>query len=140
MAYTNANEMIARFGELELVQLTDRDNLTGQVVLQVLDAAIADAEAEVDSYLAVRYALPLEAVPDILKSITADLARYRMHDGAMPETVQQRYTDALRFLRDVSARKASLDRYANGDTPAVANGVKVSARARVFNATEMDGY
>src|SRR5690554_6477766 len=98
MAYVNSTEMIARFGELEMIQLTDRDNATGEVDLAVLDAAIADAEAEVDSYISVRYAIPLASVPDIVKSMTADIARYRLYDTEVPEIVEKRYDAALRFL------------------------------------------
>lgn len=140
MAYVNSTEMIARFGELEMIQLTDRDNATGEVDLTVLDAAIADAEAEVDSYISVRYAMPLASVPDIVKSMTADVARYRLYDTEVPEIVEKRYDAALRLLRDVAARRASLDKDINGNDAQVSNGVKISKPSRVFNDSSMDGY
>jgi phage gp36-like protein len=132
--------MIARFGELEMIQLTDRDNTTGVVNLAVLDAAIADAEAEVDSYISVRYAMPLASVPDIVKSMTADVARYRLYDTEVPEIVEKRYDAALRLLRDVAARRASLDKDINGNDAPVSNGVKISKPPRVFNDSSLDGY
>lgn len=140
MAYVTTDDMVQRFGELEMIQLTDREAATGEVDATVLAAVIADAQAEVDSYLSVRYALPLTVVPDILRSYTADVARYRLYDIEIPEIVKKRYDDALRFLRDVSARRASLDKDVNGVEAPVSNGVKISAPARVFNGTNMDGY
>jgi len=140
MAYVTINDMVQRFGEVEMIQLTDRDAATGAVDVAVLDAVIADAQAEVDSYLSVRYALPLAVVPDILRSYTADVARYRLYDTEIPEIVKKRYDDALRFLRDVSARRASLDKDVNGVEAPVANGVKISAPARVFNGANLEGF
>lgn len=140
MAYVSSDDMIARFGELEMIQLTDRANVVGEVDTDVLDAAIADAEAEVDSYISVRYAIPLASVPDIVKSMTADIARYRLYDTEVPEIVEKRYDAALRLLRDVAARRASLDKDINGNDAQVSNGVKISKPSRVFNDSSMDGY
>lgn len=140
MTYVTSEEMVARFGEREMIQLTDRDNETGEVNLDVLNAALADAQAEVDGYISVRYATPLVTVPDVVKSITADIARYRLYDTEVPETVEKRYEAALRFLRDVSARRASLDKDLNGEDAPVSNGIRISSRPRVFNDSSLDGY
>lgn len=140
MAYITATDMIQRFGEPEMIQLTDRENAIGVVDTTVLDAVIADAQAEVDSYISVRYAMPLAVVPDIIKSCTSDVARYKLYDTEIPEVVKKRYDDALRFLRDVSARRAALDKDVNGAEAPANNGVKVSHKASVFNDNSLDGY
>jgi hypothetical protein len=43
-------------------------------------------------------------------------------------------------LRDVAARRASLDKDINGNDAPVSNGVKISKPPRVFNDSSLDGY
>ena len=49
--------MIDRFGEREIIALTDRDN-TGGIDSTVLAKALDSAESEISTYLAPKYALP----------------------------------------------------------------------------------
>lgn len=71
-------------------------------------AAIADAVAEAEGYLAGRYVLPLPDVPPVLTGKLCDMARYRLwREEASPE-VQQRYRDAVSWLKDLSAGRAVL--------------------------------
>jgi phage gp36-like protein len=104
MTYATLAEMVARFGEPELVQRTDRaEGLVIDTV--VLGNALVDADAEIDSYLAGRYTLPLASTPPVLVRLAADIARYRLYDDGVSETVRQRYEDAVSLLK----------RFANGD-------------------------
>lgn len=104
MTYATQPDLIDRFGELELAQLTDRAN--GAVIdTVVLGRALADADAEIDSYLATRYTLPLASTPLVVTRLACDMTRYRLYDAAMPETVRVRYQDAVSLLK----------RLANGD-------------------------
>ena len=88
MDYATQAHMVARFGELELIQLTDRDGL-GVIGTAVLATALADATAYADSYLGRVYALPLRGCaqpavdgvvdympPPMLTRIICDVARY----------------------------------------------------------------
>lgn len=137
MTYANREELVARFGDAELVQLTDR-NRAGEVDEAVLAPALADADAEIDSYLAGRYALPLETVPPVVVAAACDLARFRLYGIRAPEPVRQRYEDARAWLRDLSAGRVLL----NLPTPAAeaepgqpSHGVAVAAPAPVFTAS-----
>ena len=57
MSYAAQSDLTDRFSAAELAQLTDRVN--GTVIdTTVLGRALSDADAEIDSYLATRYALP----------------------------------------------------------------------------------
>lgn len=67
-----------------------------------------DAQGEIHSYLATRYAVPVDPAPSRLVAVALDIARYRLYDDAAPEQVQQRYDHAVKWLRDVAAGKASL--------------------------------
>lgn len=76
MAYATVEDMIARFGELEVIQLTDR-NQDGLIDEDVAAVALADATAEIDAYLG-RFKRPFTDVPPILKRLCCDIARYRL--------------------------------------------------------------
>lgn len=65
MAYcTQADVQVAVGGAIKLAQLSDQDNqLAGGVNIAAVAAAIAEACAEMDSYIGHRYAVPLSPVP-----------------------------------------------------------------------------
>lgn len=101
MAYATLVDMEATFGAKELVMLADR-NRDGVADVAVVDRALEDAEAEVNSYLATRYVLPLDPVPAQIRAITCDVARYRL-DAMNPRAItQERYDRALKSLADIS--------------------------------------
>jgi phage gp36-like protein len=100
MTYAVKNDMIARFGEREVVALTDRDE-TGVVDDAVLTQGLVTADAEINAYLAGRVALPLATPPLILIGYACDIARYRLTGANVIETdvIGRRYKDAIDFLK-----------------------------------------
>jgi phage gp36-like protein len=132
MAYIDKAMMILKFSEPEIIQLTDRDGSTHAIVDAVLDPAMLDAEAEVDSYLGSRYVLPLPSVPEILQVFTCDIARYRLYDDAAPAEVQRRYERAVSWLKDVSRGLVSLGIKAPDIEP-VDSVIVVESRTQVFS-------
>ena len=107
MSYCEEQDLIDRFGEQELIQLTDRTQ-SGNIDDDVLNRAIADADAEIDSKLSTRYTLPLISVPAILTSYACDIARYRLYDDQIVDVVTERYKQALNWLKDIAEGKANL--------------------------------
>lgn len=110
MPYATLADMTARFGEEQLIQLSDRAG-TGVMDESVIEQALADASAVVDGYLAGRYPVPLDPVPAILVGYVCDLARYNLYpDAQMPDEhpVRQRHKDAIRFLETVGQGKLNL--------------------------------
>jgi len=105
MAYCTQADLIDRYGESEIRELTDREGL-GEIDPVVVERAIADAGGEIDGYLAAGgYALPLATTPAILAAYACDIARYRLYGNAPPDATEgpgRRYADAVRFLREVS--------------------------------------
>lgn len=71
--------MFAVGGEARLKQLTDRD-ADGVEDVGVVDAAIAEADARIDSYANKRFSVPFETVPDSIKMLSVRLARYALRD------------------------------------------------------------
>lgn len=101
MAYATLDDLVARFGEQELIDQTDRvsgTNVNTEVVTRVLD----DASAILDGYLAGRYALPLATVPALLVGLCCDLARYALYPDAAPDLVKERYQNALKLLARIA--------------------------------------
>jgi len=129
MPYVTQQQLVARFGEEELIQLTDRANV-GAIDAAVLNQAIADAGAEIDGYLAGRYQLPLAQVPSVIALYCGDITRYRLYDDAARDEVRKRYEDAMKFLRLVSEGKVRL----GADEPAApaAGSVQMETSGRVF--------
>lgn len=46
----------------------------------LIDEAIADADGEIDGYLAKRYAVPLAPVPKVINKFSKDIALYNLPD------------------------------------------------------------
>ena len=109
--YCTQADIEARFGQAELVQLTDRSR-TGTVDAVAVAQAIGDATAEIDVYLATRYTLPLSAVPPVLVRVACDLAVYHLfaarRSGGVVESVRDRYKDAVRLLENISKGSVTL--------------------------------
>lgn len=107
MLYAAKADMQAEFGDTELAQLTDRTN--GTVTDDtVLNAALTRAGSEIDSYVTQRYILPFNPVPVRLKDVACDIARFYLYDARAPKTVQDRYDNAIAWLKDVAAGRASV--------------------------------
>jgi len=107
MTYCVAQDLIDRFGDDELISLTDRNGF-GVIDNNVLSQAISDASAEMDGYLGGRYQLPLATLPQMLLPLCCNIARYKLYDQQASEQVTKRYNAATKFLFSVSKGEISL--------------------------------
>ncbi len=107
MTYATKQQMIDRFGETELVQLTDEAGL-GVIDDVKIGDCLQDADDEINTFLAARYALPLSSVPKVLVRWACDVARYFLYDDQAPEQVRKRYEDVRRSLEAVAKGTLSL--------------------------------
>ena len=139
MTYATQQHMIDRFGQAEVIELTDRASL-GAIDATVLARALEDADAEINGYLATRYTLPLSPVPLTLTRLAADMARYYLYDDQVPDVVRARYQDAIKFLRHVADGVVSLGPDAAHAMPAEASGPSFTAPDRVFTRQTLDDY
>lgn len=79
-----------------------------------LGAAIEKASARIDSYLCSRYPTPLENPPPSVRDLCVDIAVYYIFsrrgidEDSAEKSVQKRYDDALKFLREISSGSASI--------------------------------
>lgn len=139
--YAVKQDMVDRFGEAPLIQATDRaDPPAGVIDDTVLNGAIADGEAEINGYLAARYALPLASVPVVLKRWTCDLAYFFLLGDNAGENVTKRYESVIKSLRLVNAGELTLGADAlAGEVPAE-GGVQIEGSDRVFNDDSLRDY
>jgi phage gp36-like protein len=131
MTYATQADMVDRFGETELSQRTNRVDGT-TIDTTVLGRALADADAEIDGYLAGRYALPLATVPTALVRVACDVARYRLYDDGITDVVRQRYEDATSFLKRISSGDVVL-----GDLAAATESADVGLAYHQFTSRQI---
>lgn len=143
MPYVTKQDLIDRFGEQELIQLTDRVNKPASTVNDTaVDLAIADASNLADSYLAKVVTLPLDPVPGALPKVVADLARYFLHGKAADKEspVTTAYEQAIAFLRDVAKGLVQLTDSGSETPPAGGGSVKAVAPNRVFTRDSLRSF
>ena len=131
MSYISTQQLIDRFSELELIQLTGG---TDAIVADVLNSAIADSDAEIDDYLRERYPLPLLSVSASIERLAADITRFYLYADAVTPIVEMRYTNALALLKAIASGRVSLpDECINNPAgEALAGGISVRAESTVF--------
>lgn len=140
MTYATQQNLIDRFGEDELIQLTDRAGADA-IDATVISRALGDADATINGYLAARYTLPLAApVPEMLERLACDIARYALFDDQVTEAVATRYKDAIALLRDVSAGRAELGISNTSNKPASNATAQISSTTPVFRREDSRGF
>lgn len=139
MPYATTQDLIDRFSEEELIQLTDRDS-TGVIDADVLARALADTDGEIDGYLSGRYALPLAEVPPVLVWVASDISRYHLYDDAAPDQVRTRYEDARRYLEKVADGKVQLGLPASSGLVTVTGTPEVDAPGRIFTGSTLEDF
>ena len=142
MPYCAQTDLEEQLSPEELIELTD-DAGAGAVDASIVSRAIADADAEIDSYCGSRYSLPFSPVPVMVRKLSVDVAIYNLYTRRailkMPEERQKRYDNAIRFLRDISKGLISL----GADAPAQANTsdmASIAGNDRIFTRDKMEGF
>ena len=145
MSYAVAQDMINRYPNRDLVQLTNEDPTATTINETPITLALEDASAEIDGYIEGRFALPLTDPPAVLNRLATDIAMYRLqslrplHDL---EDARKRYEDALAVLTRVADGELTLGLSAdNLEPPITAETVEtVRGPGRIFNRGRLKGY
>lgn len=143
MAYSTLTDITKLIPAETVLRLTDDEGLGSIEQSRVADA-VANADAEVDSYLGRRYSVPLGAVPDVIRKLSADIAVYNLYSRRvqeMPPVWAQRYRNALVALKGIAGGGVSL-----GQDPApgakTEGGVETNTTEddRTFTKDTLEGY
>jgi phage gp36-like protein len=141
MSYATKQDLIDRFGQDELVKLTDDTHRPPSVIDDTMvGRALDDADGEINGYLkSAGIVTPMASPPSVLVAKACFIARYYLYRRGATDQVRQDYEDARAWLRDVAAGKVSL-----GDktAPAAATSqgpIKISGPPRRFTDANMKG-
>lgn len=112
MPYTNLTALKNIVPEADLIALTD-DNNTGVVDTAVLDEAILNADSLIDSFLRVKYELPLTSTPQLVKKVSADLTLFNLYErrnaAKVPEYIQAKKKEAFELLEKLRGGEIAVD-------------------------------
>lgn len=140
MSYAVQADMVSRFGNDEVVALTDRDQ-AGVIDATVLSNALDAAAAQIDTYLSGRYALPLQIVPRYLVTVCCDIARYQLCVGSTrgTEEIETRYKDAVRFLELAASGKVTLGVTPVGQVQS-SNTIEFNSGTKIFGRRDRGAF
>lgn len=140
MSYATLDDLIARAGSAEIGEIADRDG-NGTPDPTVIAAALAAADQTIDGYLAVRFALPLTAIPPLVVKWAISIARYHLHRDGAPDYVVRDYKEAFAELRDAAAGRLMLPDAAGAVPPNNSlGGAQAAGTAPVFTAEALEGW
>ena len=144
MAYSTLTDVKKLIPEDTLIQLTD-DEGAGVINEARVTEAIAQADSEIDSYLGIRYSVPLSPVPDVVKKLSVDMAIYNLYSRRVeeiPATRADRYKNSIRLLEGISKGTVSIgekiepEEAVSGDQPQVST----SESDRIFTRDKFGGF
>ncbi|NNG44975.1 DUF1320 domain-containing protein [Pseudoalteromonas sp. NEC-BIFX-2020_002] len=141
MAYATITAMQQRFGERDLIYLSEREDTPADVInTAIIEQAINDASDVINGYLAGRYELPLVTVPNLLEQFCCDIARYKLGTNDVPEHVETRYKDAIKFLMSVAKGELSIGVDALGQDAKVQDTATIQSAGSVFAREKTKGF
>jgi phage gp36-like protein len=141
MAYCTLADIKKAITEAVVQQLTDDDNV-GAIITENVTKAIARADAEIDGYCAVKYAVPFTTVPPVVAGLSLDMSIYYLYKRrTVSDDVQKSYDNAVARLKDISSGRLSL-----GVDPPPAASTSEGAEAnksvsdRIFTRDKLKGF
>lgn len=144
MTYCTQQDLVDRFGQSKLVQLTDKTNRPQTTVdVVVVARALQDASSLVNSYLGKKYQLPLTiSPPDVLVTYACQIAWFLLHgeSAGKDHPVRMAYDDAKKWLERVAGGLVIIE--GAGELIAPAGGGQISTQGpeRVFTRDRLAGF
>ena len=142
MAYCTIEDIQGRITEDDLIRMTDEFG-TGLPDTDKIADAIAEAEAEVDSYCAKRHTVPFQSpVPAMIVKVCKDIAVYNVYflKNAASEKVSDRYQKAVSYLKDVAKGIVDLGGEAAPEIDDGGPAAGKSSDSRTFSLDSMGGF
>ena len=144
MAYCTKTDIEKMLPSADVTDFTDDEGTGAQVSTRVSEA-IAQADAEIDSYCGGRYSVPFSSVPDIVKKCSVDIAIYNLYSRrveTIPETRSERYKNAIRQLEGIAKGIISIgeDPEPTASTGASYAECNKTESDRIFTRPKMRGF
>ena len=151
MAYCTAAEVLDMLKE-DMLNVIIGDNYIEnederiQAITPIVEQAIADADAEIDGYLAKRYKVPFEKTPQVINKFAKDIALYNMvsrkgvDENDREKTYLTRYNAAIAFLTKAAEGRISIGVSENNTEDAARIGFSMSNSPRLFSRGNMKGW
>lgn len=142
--YATQADMEAYFGSAELLIAADREgsgSLADATVISVITAALLAATEDIDSYLALRYDLPLTSVPGVLMRRCCDIAMHYLSiaSASMTEDKETRNKAAVTWLTKVSKGDVTLGPEEEEVSVQDEATISSDSETRLFTRTKMEG-
>lgn len=139
MSYATQQDLITAFSQRELEQIAPDGS--GAISTVAVERALDSADALINSYIErAGYTVPLAEVTDVVVSKALEIARFLLHDDRAPQTVRDRYDDAIRWLEQVAAGKAGLGVSAAKDSARSDNPVSMQSAPARFRRETSKGF
>lgn len=152
--YITEAELTARFeNDEELAKLTRTDDSTGQPDSTILNEVIDGVEAEIESYLAVRYQVPVSvtatniANKNVLRKHGLAMCAWVIYGGNQdaPKSIKDLYEQAIEWLKAIAAGEAVLPQPSTATSTVSRDGIGVvvsedddsTTSNRLFTRTRM---
>lgn len=145
MPYASVQDMVDRFGNTEVLRLSDPEDRSNEVIVAAkVELAIADAGALVDDYVRGRYLTPLAPAPASIVRATCVLARYDLAKGERTEPTEQMRLDrkeVISWLEGIAAGRVNLDvQPASGSASSEGADARISDREAAFTNDTLRGW
>ena len=127
MTYATPADLKAVIPDRDLKLLTDWDGTADTIDDTKLEAAIDDATAEINGYIAKRANLPLAEPPRMLLVVARDLAVYRLfaNAGRVTETQENLRKAGIAYLQKVADGELAIGDETGGDEEPTSPGVVI---------------
>ncbi len=141
MAYSSIDDLKKKIDEIKLIQLTDIGG-SGRVDSAKVEAAIAEADALIDSYVSRVYQTPLGPVPNVVVDISATIAIGNLHRfrSVESEVWTKACESATLLLKKVASGAVTLEGAVTEPAPSAnAASASFSSSGRRFSRETLKG-
>jgi phage gp36-like protein len=116
MAYSTMDNLLALLPEKTLITLSSDQTGATAVDADNIDSAISQADQVIDGYVGLQRQVPLDPVPGLIKTISANLAVYHLYRrrNQVPEIWANQYKADLAVLAKIGSGQIG---FGSADTP-----------------------